>query len=236
MAMIEGRERDSGLPQITNLHLKDEAYRVIKEAITSLKFQPGDPIMEGKLAKNLGISKTPVRNALVRLEQEGLVQTIPFRGTFVSLLTVRDVREIYEVRGALEELAIRKLAERVSSVDLQRLRAAIDASAVQLHGGHLEQSLESIREFHEGLVQLSDNHWLIDMYASLADHLTRIRNICGHIPGRVEKDAPQHMAIVDAIERPDLEAAVGALRTHLDSLATDYLRAVEKKHASLGDA
>lgn len=70
--VTQAQGRDLGLPQIMNRHLKDEAYRVIKEAITTLQFRPGEPVMEGKLAKSLGISKTPVRNALVRLEVDHL--------------------------------------------------------------------------------------------------------------------------------------------------------------------
>jgi len=210
-----------------NRHLKDEAYRIIKEAITTLQFRPGEPVMEGKLAKSLGISKTPVRNALVRLEQEGLIQTIPFRGTFVASLDVRRVREIFEVRDVLEELAIQRLIGRVTAEEIGRLRRVIDESAVEAHEGHLEESFESIREFHEGIVSLSDNTLLTEMYAILADHIARIRNICGHIPGRVEQSAREHAAIVDAIERADQQGAIHALRRHLDALAEDYLHATE---------
>jgi DNA-binding GntR family transcriptional regulator len=208
-------------------HLKDEAYRIIKEAITTLQFRPGEPVIEGKLAKSLGISKTPVRNALVRLEQEGLVQTFPFRGTFVAPLNVRRVKETFEVRGALEELALRDLIGRVSPQDVVRLRRVIDEAAVNVHEGHLEESIESIREFHEGLVSLSDNGLLNETYSILSDHLARIRAICGHIPGRVEKSAQEHKAIVDAIEHNDLDGAIVALRLHLGSLIADYLQATE---------
>jgi DNA-binding GntR family transcriptional regulator len=213
------------LPRLQNSHLKDEAYRVIKEAITSLQFGPGDPVIEGDLARRLGISKTPVRNALVRLEQEGLVQTLPFRGTFVAAVSVSDVRELYEVRGALEELAIRLLMEHLSPSDVLDLRGAISGVEVKLQEGHLEESFDSIREFHDGIVSRSGNHWLIEMYGNLADHLTRIRNICGHIPGRVEKSAREHEKIIDSIEKYDSLGAIAALRAHLESLTEDYSRA-----------
>src|SRR5438128_8192678 len=104
--MAIGTEEQQDLPVIESRHLKDEAYRTIKSAIISLNFRPGDAVMEGWLARSLRISKTPVRNALVRLEQEGLVETRPFRGTFVAPLTVRNIREIFQVRGVLEGLAM----------------------------------------------------------------------------------------------------------------------------------
>lgn len=215
-----------GLPQLTNRHLKDQAYRHIRDAITTLQFKPGAPVMEGKLAKSLGISKTPVRNALVRLEQEGFVQTIPFRGTFVSSLSVAQVREMFEVRDALEELAVQRLIDRATMDDVERLRRVIERGA-HPSSDELEASIDSIREFHEELVSLSGNTMLVDMYAILANHIARIRNICGHIPGRVEKSAEEHAAIVDAIARAEPAAAQVAMRRHLDSLRADYLHATE---------
>jgi DNA-binding GntR family transcriptional regulator len=213
------------LPRLQNSHLKDEAYRLIKEAITSVHFRPGDPVIEGDLARRLGISKTPVRNALVRLEQEGFVQTLPFRGTFVADVSVGDVREIYEVRSALEETAIRLLIERLSSADIRELRSAIAEVEAKLQAGQLEESFDSIREFHEGIVRRSGNRWLIEMYGTLSGHLTRIRNICGHIPGRVEKSVSEHKTIIAAIEAHDSPAAIVALRAHLESLTGDYSQA-----------
>jgi DNA-binding GntR family transcriptional regulator len=220
--MSEATEYNPALPRIQSLHLKDEAYRLIKDAITTLQFRPGDPVIEGDLARRLGISKTPVRNALVRLEQEGLVQTLPFRGTFVSEVSIRDVQELYEVRAALEEVAIRRVMTGLEDADLAILRSALSQTRALLREGHLEESFEAIREFHEALVGLSGNHWLIEMYAGLADHLARVRNICGHIPGRVEKSSEEHARILRALESGDQGEAVTALRDHLDSLARDY--------------
>lgn len=226
--MQEPRLDSPNLPRLQSLHLKDQAYEQIKNAITTLRFKPGEPVIEGDLARILGISKTPVRNALVRLENEGLVQTLPFRGTFVAGVSLRDVVELYQVRGALEEQAIRLITDRLTEADLERLRAASSEVDRQLSQGHLEESFDSIREFHEAIVHMSGNHWLIEMYGNLGDHLARIRNICGHIPGRVEKSTVEHQSIIDALSTLDVERAVAALRDHLESLTLDYSRAAEE--------
>jgi DNA-binding GntR family transcriptional regulator len=222
MPAVEERQ---DLPVIASRHLKDEAYRTIKSAIIHLNFRPGDPVMEGKLARSLRISKTPVRNALVRLEQEGLVETRPFRGTFVTPLTVRNIREIFQVRRVLEELAMQLVLASAPRGAVERLFALVNEAPAQLHAGQLEASFDAIREFHEELVRLSGNEWLIKQYGTFADHLSRIRNVCGHIPGRVEKSADEHAAIVAALAAGDQAAANACLGLHLDSLIEDYLKA-----------
>jgi len=228
------RATELELPQLRSRHLKDDAYEVILDAITSLKLRPGAMVMEGRLARSLGISKTPVRNALVRLEQAGLVRTVPFRGTFVSGVTLRDVKEIFEVRASLEELAIRRAVAEASAAELHALHAVIDAAAEAFRRGELQQSFELIREFHEGVISLSRNRRLGEIYAGLAHHLTRIRNICGHLPGRVETSVIQHRAILTAMEAGDADAAVAAMRAHLDSLASDDFVAAEAAIGAFG--
>lgn len=209
------------LPRLHNRHLKDEAYRVIRDAIATLKFKPGAPVIEGALARSMGVSKTPVRNALIRLESEGLVQTLPFRGTFVAAVSTRDIRELYEVRAALEELAIAKVTA-LGPEAVASLRQPNEASVSHLETGDLAASFDSIREFHEGLVAMSGNRWLIDLYEDLSPHLTRIRNLCGMIPGRVRKSAREHEAVIVAMERGETGGAATALRSHLASLAADF--------------
>lgn len=221
------------LPQIQNRHLKDEAYEVIKDAITSLRLKPGAMIIEGELARRLGISKTPVRHALVRLEQNRLVYTVPFRGTFVSRVTLRDVEELFAVRASLEELAIRRAVADGPREEFALLHARNEAVAADFRRGALDESFEEIRRFHESLVALSRNARLGQMYDALAPHLTRIRNICGRMPGRVEQSVNQHREIVRAMEAGAADAAVEALRAHLSSLATADFEAAEDALAAL---
>ena len=228
------RDVELDLPQLRSRHLKDDAYEVILDAITSLKLRPGAMVIEGRLARSLGISKTPVRNALVRLEQAGFVRTVPFRGTFVSEVSLRDVKEIFHVRASLEELAIRRAVEDASPADIRAMYRVVDAAETARRGGNLAASVDLIREFHETLIRLSGNRWLADIYGALAHHLTRIRNICGQMPGRVEASMAEHRAIVAAMEARDAGAAVAAMRSHLSSLASDDFVAAEAAIPALG--
>ncbi len=104
-------ERTFQLHRVTGpVSLKDKAYHAIKAAILSLKLKPGDPLVESDLAQQLGISKTPVRDALLELEREGFVTKVPFKGTYVTEITLKDVREVFQVRAVLEGLAARLAA------------------------------------------------------------------------------------------------------------------------------
>ena len=104
------------------LSLKDRAYAAIKEAILSLKLQPGTLLVETELARQLGISKTPVRDALQELEREGLVTRILFKGTYVTEVSARDAEEIFQLRAVLEGLAARLATPRLTPEDLARAR------------------------------------------------------------------------------------------------------------------
>jgi DNA-binding GntR family transcriptional regulator len=214
----------SGVKPLTPRQLKDQAYAVIKEAITSLRFQPGATIAEGQLAQSLGISKTPIRMALVRLEHEGFVETRRASGTFVRRLTFEDVREIFEVRLALEECAITRLAEAATPPQLEVLRANIAQASTHIGRDQQAAAFHAINEFHLLLVDLVENRWLSQTYRTLYDHIVRIGNVCGRIPGRNETSLDEHRALVDGLAAHDAAAAAAAGRVHLESVLADYQR------------
>jgi len=107
--------------------LSDQAYQVIKEAIISLELEPGERLKESTLAEELGISKTPIREALTRLQHEGLVETIRFKGASVAQIDDHDVEEIFEFRELLEGAAVKRAAIAFSSEDLQKGEALLDS-------------------------------------------------------------------------------------------------------------
>jgi DNA-binding GntR family transcriptional regulator len=202
--------------------LKDQAYAVIKHAITSLQFQPGATIGEGQLAHSLGISKTPIRMALVRLEHEGFVETRRASGTFVRRMSFEDVREVFEVRRALEQCALDRLCTTATQREIDTLRANIARA-----GGFIQQQQEAaafaaVNEFHLLLVDLANNHWLSQTYRTLYDHVVRIGNVCGRIPGRNEKSLSEHHTIVDALAARDTPRALLVSAEHLASVLADY--------------
>ena len=211
-----------GLGRLSQRYLKDDAYTAIKSAITSMALLPGDACMESSIASELGVSKTPVRSALDRLDAEGLVETIPFKGTFVRPVSVDDVREILEVRRGLEGLAVRLWIERVPADATADLRALIDGADASLGRGEVDVATESIRDFHEVLIERAGNPRLTTMYASFSGQMARIRNITGHIAGRAETSGREHLEIVEAIEAADVVAAEAACDAHLRGLMEAY--------------
>jgi DNA-binding GntR family transcriptional regulator len=203
-------------------HLKDEAYDVLKAAITSLALPPGAPCMEAEMAAQLGISKTPVRHALARLENEGLVTTIPFKGTFVRGVSLEDVNEIFDIRRGLESLAVRIWVERVPASEINELKRIIERTEAAASREGFDAAMASIREFHDVLIARTGNERLVAIFGMLDDQLLRVRNICGHIPGRIEQSCVEHRAVIAALEARDAGAAEEETQRHLDSLFHSY--------------
>ncbi len=180
----------------------DWAYEEVRQAIIELKLKPGEPLREATMAEQLGVSKTPVREALARLEQEGLVETTSFKGAVVSAYSATDLVEIYELRELLEGAAARAAATSASEETLARL-AAIVAQSRELRAN------ERIRALIE----------------NLKAHLTRIGRLTEEIPGRVKASVEEHAAIVDAISARDADRAERSMRAHIRSVLTDQLDA-----------
>jgi DNA-binding GntR family transcriptional regulator len=209
---------------LTPRQLKDEAYSVIKDAITSLRFQPGAMIVEGHLAQSLGISKTPIRMALVRLEHEGFVETRRASGTYVRRMSFEDVREVFEVRLALELCAIDRLAGVTDLGRLETLRTNIAQGGVLIADSQESAAFDALNEFHLLMVDLAGNHRLSQTYRSLFDHIVRIGNVCGRIPGLNERSLGEHGAFVEALVARDAGHARALISQHIANVLEDYRR------------
>ena len=206
-------------------HLKDEAYEAIRAALIDLTIPPETSISENWLVSRLGISKTPIRHALTRLEQEGLVYTVPFKGTFASAGHANDARDLLEVRTVLEQAAARRVAAEVDSTGLQHLRhlACAGASAEEL--GARSDALRNIGDFHVELVRLSGNPWLIRNYDALGGPLDRVRTISGASKASIVESTSEHNVIVDALEAGDADLASDLLDTHIQRVLALYVGA-----------
>jgi DNA-binding GntR family transcriptional regulator len=202
--------------------LKEQAYTIIKRAITSLQLQPGASIVESQLAQRLGISKTPIRMALVRLEQEGFIETRRASGTFVRRMTFDDVCEVFEVRRALEQCALERLCGPTGTGLMDALRAQLARARACSAEADAAAAFEAITQFHLLLVDLAGNSHLSATYRTLYDHVVRIGYVCGRIPGRNAASQQEHAAIVDALVARDAAAATGLMTAHLNGVLADY--------------
>lgn len=194
----------------------DQVHEMLREKIVQRVFVPGERLRVDEIAGQLGVSRTPVIEALKRLEGEGLVEIRPRKGTFVTELSVRDIEEIFDLRRALECSAGEVAAKRITGDELRHLEAlaAVDAARTAEDAIAHERANE---QFHRLIVEASRNRRLIRMYDELNAlvHIVRIHRQRGDWKHRVRRAASEHRAIVEALQKGDVAATIGAISAHL---------------------
>ena len=197
--------------------LRDEAYRRPRGEILSGELAPGDPLRIDELAGQLALSRTPVREALARLRDEGLVQTRPRSGTRVSPLRLDEASKALAVIGAMHELAVRSSMAGLEDCDLGQLAAAARCFEQAVKRGDHDGAIAADDEFHGVFVAVADNRPLRDTIARYMPLLRRAERLrFGTLPGR--RSIVAHSRILAAAKRGDTEAAVDATRMNWASL------------------
>jgi len=206
---------------------QEQAYRALKGAILSVQLRPGEAILEANWAEQLGMSRTPVREALQRLEHEGLVTNEGRRGWFVYSLSLDDIRQIFVVEIALESIVARKAAELFDEACAGRLRDALEGMALAAEARDLEAWLEADAVFHALLFETVGNGRLERMLKELKQQMHRLR--AGHLAleGRMQRSLEEHRAIARAILAHDVQEAEDATRRHLEDLQRSLLDVLE---------
>jgi DNA-binding GntR family transcriptional regulator len=207
----------------------DWVFEEVRQAIIDLRLVPGTPLREAAMAGQLGVSKTPVREALARLEQEGLVETTSFKGAVVSGYSPQDLREIYELRELLEGAAARAAATAASEATLARFAALVAESRTLWAEGDLEGLAALLGAFDLVIYEQVTNERIRALIDNLKAHLARIGRLTEEIPGRVTASVEEHAAIVDAIAARDPDEAERSMRVHIRSVLSDQLEAVDAR-------
>ncbi len=202
----------------TSPSLKDKAYTAIRDAILTLELEPGTSLVESDLASQLGISKTPVRDALQELERDGLVIRIPFKGTYVTEVMEQDLREIFQLRAVLEGLAARLATPLFTPQELEQLDRDHTASEDALAEGDLALCSKLGKGLHDAIIDKADNERLITMIRNLDASLMRFRALSDRVSGRLDISVGEHRRIIDALRRRDAYAAEESVRDHLHSV------------------
>jgi DNA-binding GntR family transcriptional regulator len=206
-----------------HLQIKEVVYRRLVRAIVDLQLQPGQQLRERQLAERMDVSKTPIREVLVRLEKEGLVTVAPYRGAIVRGYTNADIREIYELRELLEGFCARRAAMQISDADETDLRANVRRSRDLLNSGTLGELPALFDEFDRILYRQAVGHRIGKLLAELDLHLERLGNLTVEVPGRLDTSVQQHEAIVHAIVIRDPAGAETACRDHVRSVYADLI-------------
>jgi DNA-binding GntR family transcriptional regulator len=227
-AADEGRIRQGAVfsGQHDRRKVTDWVYEELKRAIIELRLPPGDPLREAALAEQLGVSKTPIREALSRLEQEGLAETISFKGAVVTGYSRRDLLEIYELRELLEKSAARLAAESMSAAALAQLQRICGEGRQLMEGDDAAGLAALISEFDTVLFDQVQNSRIRSLIENLRAHLTRIGQLTAEIPGRAQTSVDEHEKIAEAIAARDPELAEQRMRDHIHSVRDDQLRAL----------
>lgn len=206
----------------------DSVYSALRAAILSRRFAAGQRLNVHELATELGVSLTPVKDALTRLEAEALIQIRPRSGTFVTSISPDDVAEAFEIRCALECLAAEKAVTRATAEDVARLRALTGQIEAAVQRGEDERLGHAARnvEFHKMIVTLSGSRRLIQMYEGLDAHIQIARIHLGDASWktRLDEERNEHLAVVEALARRDAPALVAALRHHIMRAAESLVR------------
>lgn len=188
----------------------------LREDILAGELAPGTVLSEVALARDFGTSRGPIREALGRLASEGLVTITPRRGAIITELTRDEFVGAYQVREALETLAIRLAVPRLDEADLTRLRALHEEMVEHAEGGEVDAFFSANAAFHELFVASSGNQKLQEMYRLLLDQMGRYLARSLALRGSVERSVAEHAAILEAVEAGDADRAARLLADHIE--------------------
>jgi DNA-binding GntR family transcriptional regulator len=189
----------------------------LRRAIISGRIGPGVHLQEPLLAQKFGVSRVPVREALARLEHEGLVRNEPRRGVFVVGFNASDVREVYDIRQFIEGYAGRLAAQLATPNDVARLRQLIEEMVGAIDAGNVEREAQADVAFHREIVQMAAHRRLFAAWEPLMGIVSTILGITSARHPNLKSTVTSHQAIVDALAAHDPEATEAALRRHLQN-------------------
>jgi len=194
---------------------KERAYAFTKQRVLDATYAGGDLLTEGEVAGALGMSRTPVREAFLRLEGEGLLRLYPKRGALVVPVSAREVEDVMETRALVERFAVAKAIEREAAV-AAAMRDAIARQEDHEGAGDLDGFVAADREFHTILVAAAGNQIMLELYDSLRDRQQRMGIAAlRREPRRLGQILDEHRGLTDAIEAGDVEPTLALLDAHL---------------------
>ncbi len=216
----------SAVTPSSRVSLTEHVYGELKRDILRSTLKPGSIVIEAELAERFGYSKTPIREALRLLVQDGWIEVLPRRGYLVRPIGLDDLRQIYEFRGLLERALVPLAAPAVDGAVIAAFRADIAAQASA--GESLEESIRASHRFHMRLAHLTANDRIIRTLESLLDEVERLLRMLPHLVSVMTSDEEigAHTRLVDALEAGDQAAAVQELDEHLQNVGHTLLAAL----------
>lgn len=211
------------------LPLRDVVFHTLREAILKEKIKPGERLMEIQLSKKLGVSRTPVREAIRMLELEGLVTMMPRKGATVAAISEKSLRDVLEVRRSLEELSVMLACERMTWEQFEELRLANVRFAKAAEEEDITVIAKTDEDFHDIIYQSTDNDKLILLLNQLRDQMYRYRIEHIKIKERRSILIREHQEIIDALRERDSTVAVTVMRRHINNQEIQVTRKIKEK-------
>ena len=208
------------------LPLRDVVFNTLRQAILTGDLKPGERLMEIHLADKLGVSRTPIREAIHKLELEGLVTIIPRRGAEVAQITEKSMKDVLEVRRALDALCVELACDRITDQGLDSLKAACDNFELSIKTKDVKKIAQADVALHDIIAQATNNQRLIQLINNLSEQMYRyrfeyIKDESGH-----ENLVNEHRMIYESIMNGDREKAAAAARLHIDNQEQSIIRQI----------
>lgn len=204
--------------------LREVVCETLRNAIIQGVLKPGERLMEIQVSEELGVSRTPVREAIRKLELEGFVVMIPRRGTYVSDLSIKDINEVFEVRTALDVLAAGMAAERITDAELEQMERLLVELGEYIEEDNIEKIVEADSQFHDLLYSASRNSRLVGIINNLREQLTRFRSLSMSYPGRLKEMLGEHTRLVESLGMRNVALAKRLAGEHMANAEQTLLK------------
>lgn len=212
--------------------LRDVVFENLRDAIITQVLKPGERLMEIQLADEMGVSRTPVREAIRKLELEGLVVMVPRKGAYVAGVSMKDIHEVYEVRSALEMLAVTLAAERITDEELNALEQQVlreSEEEAKKDGSDLDNIIYIDSSFYDIIYQAARNQRLVQFVNILQEQLQRFRAASLARPGRSKTALEEHKQIVEALSERNGELASKLAQEHIENAENAMIASMKEK-------
>ncbi len=216
------------IPKIGRKTLRQEVYEQLLSSIITGKLPIGSQLDEQEISDWLGISRTPLREAINRLVQEGLITEIPYRGNFVRKFTPDEVKDIYEVRKALEVMAIRLAVSRMSAQEADEISKLVYAMEKAQEQNDIAAYSELDGQFHAKIALFSRNQVLVQMLNSMDLQIKLIRQMANRQDAIVNRSQFERLQILEAISKRNGDLAAMFMETHIDNVMKDAMSLLQE--------
>lgn len=224
MAKIEYGENEDFLKS-----LRGKVFSQLENDILNGKYRTGDSLIETKLSSELGVSRTPIREAIRQLELEGLVKLIPNKGAIVKGVSAQDIEDIYTIRMMIEGLAAKWATEKITPEELDELKETVDFEEFYTKKNDMSHLLKLDTRFHEIIYKASKSKPLQQTLSMFHHYVQKARSASLATPGRAQKVLEEHKAILQAIIEGDAKKAQKLITEHIKNASSNLIKQKEKK-------